>query len=144
MRVGPDTVLIRMFHQFGASSAALMKDLRDVEFDRILELEELVSYHILDVGNSNPLGYSFRYYGRNAHIMNKRSFQSQQVGDASWEALREFGVHAFAKNKEASQPEFSRVKYTYSESYLSYRRLSLPFSDNGREVSHLLVTILRD
>lgn len=141
--VGPDSALIRMRQKFGQRGYGnFLHDPRDLDFDDVVALGLAGHTHLIDCSDDNPLNFRFAHYGAKARVLARRSFQGQRIADASWGALRSFGATDYARIKAAGEPDLIDVSYVLGGKRTSYRRLAVPLSSDGRQVSHLLVGML--
>jgi hypothetical protein len=141
--VGTDSPLIRLRLKHGARRMGMVLPSPDeVTLNEMIALGIAGNAHLIDVSAYNPESYRFEYYGVRSLVCDRKNFQGKQVGDAKWLALHDFGASDYSRIKERAEPDVVDVSYTRRNCRTSYRRLSLPMSRNGRDVTHLLVAMV--
>lgn len=142
--VGRDDQLIRLLAQYGRFSYPSMPTPQDVTLNDIVRLGFYTKTHVIDCSDDSPLNYRFQVHSQETHVVNGGSFEGRRVREAQWPALRDYGAYEFARAKRTAAPDFSYVDYSMDGLQVAYRRLILPLSRDGREVSHLLVAFTHD
>ena len=144
--VGPDSPFIKFQQRLRLTHADHVMRPEGVPVDLVAEMGFLGRTHIVDCSADDPENYRFVYYGRYVLMENGRNFEGQRVRDASWRAVRDFGAGEYSRIKTRAagdfSADFSRVSYISEDTSFSYRRMVLPLSKTGSDVTHLLVSIL--
>ena len=144
--VGPDSPFIRFQQRLGFSHAGYVMRPESIPVDLVAEMGFLGRTHIVDCSADDPENYRFVCYGRDVLMENGRNFQGKCVRDASWRAVREFGASEYSRIKDRAagdfSADFSYVSYVSEDTTFFYRRMVLPLSQSGSDVTHLLVSIL--
>lgn len=143
-RVGPDSALIKLQNLYAPGPCGMLPDVSTVTIEEIAKVGIYGFTHIVDCSSDDPLNFGFLFYGPRAQVEWRRNFGGKRVGDATWGALRNFGCFEYNRVKHRGVMDLSHVHYSLDGGSVNYRRLILPFSDQGREVTHLLVSIVHD
>lgn len=142
--VGRDDQLIRLLAQYGRFNYPGMPTPQDITINQIVRLGLFTKTHMIDCSDDSPLNYCFQVHSQETHVLRGNSFEGRRIREAEWPALRDYGAYEFARAKCAAAPDFSFVDYSLDGIQVAYRRLILPLSRDGREVSHLLVAFSHD
>lgn len=142
--VGRDDQLIRLMARYGRFNFPNMPTVEDVTINDVVQLGFFTRSHIIDCSADDPMNFRFDLHSRLAHVERGGDFEGRRVREAHWAALRDFGAHEFSRVKTAATPDFSFVDYVMDGLHVSYRRLIMPLSSNGSEVSQLLVAFVHD
>lgn len=143
-RVGPDTALIKLQKMYAPGPCGMLPDVSMITVEEIAKMGVYGFTHILDCSSDDPLNFGFLFYGPRAQVEWRRNFGGKRVGEATWRALREFGCFEYSRVKTRGVMDLSDIHYSLDGGSVNYRRLILPLSDKGREVTHLLVCIVHD
>ena len=146
--VGSDNELIRLMALIGNRSRKRYPHPDDVFLDdftvsgAIRRLVGLV--HLVDVRTEDPTRYVFETFAARAACGGGHDFSARLVIDLPTQSIREMALDSFSSAKREGVPFVSDVSTFDKDFTSSYRRLILPLSNNGSDVSHLLVAILRN
>lgn len=146
--VGSDNELIRLMSLISSRSKKRYPHPDDVFLDdfmvsgAIRRLEGLV--HLIDVRSEDPRRYVFETFAARAACGGGDDYSARLVVDLPTQSIREMALDSFLSAKQQGVPFVSEVSTVDRNFTSSYRRLILPLSDNGSDVSHLLVAILRN
>ena len=100
--------------------------------------------HIVDVRAENPNDYRFEVYGAKSTNSNQANFTDLRVGDVPYPQFQSFVKASYLQLKQCHKPVFSRIQTRQLDYRRAYRRLLLPLSDDGRNVTHALVACAVD
>lgn len=146
--VGPDSPFIRLRQRLRFSHAGRVARPDDIPVDLVADMGLLGRTHIVDCSAENPDNFRFVCYGRDVRMENGRNFQGRRVRDAGWRAVRDFGAAEYSRIKTRAatdfSADFSHVSFASNDTTFCYRRMVLPLSQCGSNVTHLLVSILLD
>lgn len=95
--------------------------------------------HIVNCSFDDPKNFQFELYGMSSKIEWNRDFAKERIGSSNLRALIDFGAVEYDRVKKIKKPDLTEVKYEISERTTSYRKLMVPLSTTGCEVTHLLV-----
>jgi len=99
--------------------------------------------HIVNVKPEDPQSYWFELYGAKAAFGGGADFSARPVREIPSPAIRDMALESYAFAKKAGVPVVSKISASDQAFVSNYSRLILPLSDNGRDVTHLLVAICR-
>lgn len=142
--VGRDSPFIRLMARYGRHAYPHLPTIHDVTIDDTIALGFFTRSHVLDCRSADPANYTFELHSTEAHVARGRDLASRRVGDAGWHALRQYGMYEFARCKQLARLDFAYIEYDVDGARVAYRRLILPLSGDGREVSHLLIAFIHD
>lgn len=144
LKVGVDSPLIQLMSRFGIGSNGKYSSLEDVTLPQIMELDLFRRMHIIDCSSDNPDNYLVKFYGADARLEGGRRFQGNRFGEAEWSVLRNYVAAEYSRVKALGRCDTAHVRYRFEDHSVSYRRLFVPLSSDGREVDHLLMGFLHD
>ena len=145
--VGSDNELIRLMALIGNRSKKRYPHPDDVFLDdftvsgAIRRLVGLV--HLIDVRSEDPNGFKLETYGARAAFGRGLDFSERRVIDIPSGSIRDMAVESYLLAKVHGAPIVSEISAEDTGFTSSYKRLILPMSDDSRDVTHLLVAILR-
>jgi hypothetical protein len=99
--------------------------------------------HLVDVRSETPQGYKFETCGVRAAFRGTDDFSARFVNEIPTEFIRDLALESYHMAKSLGVPIVSEISANDLSFSSSYRRLILPLSHNGSDISHLLVAILR-
>jgi hypothetical protein len=142
--VGRDDKLIRLLRQFGRSAYPNRPAVEDVSFNSILQMDMFSQIHIIDCSADDPNNYAFAHYGQVSEVQDRKNFEGRRIGDADWRMLREYAAAEYTRTKQDGCIQAAHVLCSLGDRLVSYRKLLIPLSSNGREIDHILMGFVHD
>lgn len=143
-QVGPDSTLIRLFQMAQARSCGGLLSVDSLLVDDLMAAGALGYTHIVDVSADDPRGFFFAVYGQDLRFALDSDMSGRHLVTAEWSALRQFGLDEYQRLKVSGRPELSQVDVLAGDRISINRRLVLPLTGDRGQVSHLMVSVIRN
>lgn len=144
LMVGRDDKLIRLLRQFGLSAYPNRPTVEDVSFNAILRLEMFSQIHIIDCSADEPDNFAFAHYGQVSEVQDRKNFEGRRIGDADWRMLRDYAAVEYTRTKSDGRIQAAHVLCSLGDRLVSYSKLLIPLSSNGRKIDHILMGFVHD
>lgn len=143
-QVGPDSILIRLFQMAQARSFGGLLSVDSLLVDDLMAAGALGYTHVVDVSADDPRGFFFAVYGQDLRFALDTDMSGRHLVTADWSALRRFGLDEYQRLKVSGRPELSQVDVLAGDRISINRRLVLPLTGDRGQVSHLMVSVIRN
>ena len=137
--VGVDNNLIRLFKCANGMRRGPLVHRDDILLTEVVKTGMLGLVHVVDVSADEPGNYRYDLWGCKTTVTAGRDLSRLTVDSIPSAALRRSVEDAYTEVKKRGRPVLTEVHTDTSDSLLAYRRLLVPMTDDGRNVSHLLV-----
>ena len=141
--VGVDNSIIRFGHAVSNFSGPTLPSVECIDFNLLTRLDLHGLVHIVDVRADDPGQYRFIVYGGTVSLDRHADYHGKKLCDGASPLMVEATKNAYAEVKRSKARSFSQVHANLEGQTVQYRRLLVPFSSNGSEVTHLAVALAK-
>jgi hypothetical protein len=117
----------------------LLPDRRSIDPLKLGQL--LGTVHIVDASDRDPLNYYFRLWGSRISLDRYHNYTKLRLGDHPYPVLRDTVLEDYRTVVETGVPSYHQHSARLNFLGYSWSRLILPFADDGRRVTHLLICV---
>lgn len=137
--VGVDNAFVKLSSALQLSARRIPPPVHEIDSNVLINLEILGSTHLVDCTPDTPSDYRFLQYGNRIAIHDGQEYSGRRLRDAAWPLVQQLAERDYSFVKANRVATLSQVELLWHGREIVYRRLIIPLTSNGREVSHLLV-----